>query len=180
MIDEINLLERIRRLDEEALAELYDLYNNALYAYAVRLLGDRDQADECVAEVFSRFLQAITKGKGPDRYLKAYLYRIAHNWITDQYRKEIPATGEIREEIMTGGEQSPSDAYDKKREKEFVRSALMKLTPDQRQVITLRYLEGWENEEIAKALNKPLGAVKSLRHRGIKSLQRIFERRNTA
>lgn len=177
MIEETDLLERIRQYDEDALAELYDLYNNAIYSYAIRLSGDPDKAEECVAEVFSRFLQALSKGKGPDRYLKAYLYRIAHNWITDQYRKETPVPGELREETMPAGEQSPSDAYDEKSEQEFVRFALMNLTPDQRQVITLRYLEGWQNEEIARALNKPLGAVKSLRHRGIKSLQRIFDKR---
>lgn len=178
MRSEIEFLERIRNYDEEALAELYDTYSNGIYYYAIRLMGDRNQAEECVSEVFSRFLQALSKGKGPDKYLKAYLYRIAHNWITDQYRKENQDPAEFLEEIVPANEPSPGDAYDEKSEQEFVRSALMDLTPDQRQVITLRYLEGWENEEIAKVLNKPIGAVKSLRHRGIKSLQRIFETRN--
>jgi RNA polymerase sigma-70 factor (ECF subfamily) len=57
-----------------------------------------------------------------------------------------------------------------------VRSALALLTPDQRQVITLKYLEEWENEDIARALNKPVGAVKSLQHRAIESLRRLLRR----
>jgi RNA polymerase sigma-70 factor (ECF subfamily) len=55
-----------------------------------------------------------------------------------------------------------------------VRSALALLTPDQRQVIMLKYLEDWENEEIAQALNKPVGAIKSLQHRAIESLRRLL------
>ena len=55
-----------------------------------------------------------------------------------------------------------------------VRSALALLTPDQRQVIMLKYLEEWENEDIARALNKPVGAVKSLQHRAIESLRRLL------
>ena len=57
-----------------------------------------------------------------------------------------------------------------------LREALALLTPDQRQVVTLKYLEEWENEAIAKVLNKPVGAVKSLQHRALASLRRILGR----
>jgi RNA polymerase sigma-70 factor (ECF subfamily) len=61
-------------------------------------------------------------------------------------------------------------------EQEEVRAALAHLTPDQRQVVLLKYLEGLENEEIAAALGKPLGAVKSLQHRALAALRRILVR----
>ncbi len=48
------------------------------------------------------------------------------------------------------------------------------LTPEQRQVISLKYLEDWTNEEIARSLNKPVGAVKSLQHRALGSLRRLL------
>ncbi len=55
-----------------------------------------------------------------------------------------------------------------------VRAALLKLTEDQQQVVSLKFLEGWENEEIARALHKPVGAVKSLQHRALAQLQKFL------
>jgi RNA polymerase sigma-70 factor, ECF subfamily len=52
----------------------------------------------------------------------------------------------------------------------------MLLTPDQRQAIILKYLEDWENNAIAQAMNKPVGAVKALQHRGLEALRRILNR----
>ena len=48
------------------------------------------------------------------------------------------------------------------------------LTPDQQNVVALKYLEDWCNEEIACALHKPVGAVKSIQHRALKSLQKLL------
>jgi RNA polymerase sigma-70 factor (ECF subfamily) len=55
-----------------------------------------------------------------------------------------------------------------------LRSALFQLTPDQRQVIMLVYIEGWQKAEVAAAVGKPVGAVKSLQHRALKALKRIL------
>ena len=60
-------------------------------------------------------------------------------------------------------------------EADQARGHLAKLTPDQRQVIVLKYLEGWSNQEIAETMNKPVGAVKALAHRGIASLRRMMK-----
>ena len=57
-----------------------------------------------------------------------------------------------------------------------LRNALALLTPDQRQVVVLKFLEDWENKAIAQTLNKPVGAVKALQHRGIEALRRIMSR----
>ena len=55
-----------------------------------------------------------------------------------------------------------------------VRRALMQLTPTQRQVIVLKFLEGWSNAEIAKTMKRPVGAVKSLQHRALAALNRLL------
>ena len=54
------------------------------------------------------------------------------------------------------------------------RSALWQLTSDQRQVILLKYYEGLDNDEVAAALDKPVGAVKALQHRAVNALRRIL------
>ncbi len=91
MLDDKTLLSGARRYEEEILAEIYDRYSPSLYRYAVRQLGEPDLAEECVADKFSRFLGALRGGGGPRKHLKAYLYRMAHNWIVD-FRRSRPAT----------------------------------------------------------------------------------------
>jgi RNA polymerase sigma-70 factor (ECF subfamily) len=168
------LLERARRFENEALAEIFDRYNAGIFRYAMRLLGDTDLARECMAETFSRFLNALRRGAGPSNYLQAYLYRIAHNWITDYYRSKTPPSLPLDPELRSDPAGDPPRVVADEMELQQVRSALTLLTPDQRQVIMLKYLEEWENEDIARALNKPVGAIKSLQHRAIEALRRLL------
>jgi RNA polymerase sigma-70 factor (ECF subfamily) len=171
------LLELAQRFDHLALAQIYDTYSPGLYRYSMRMLGDQDLAEDCVAETFSRFLLALKARRGPEHYLKAYLYRTAHNWIVDQYRREPMQTDELTEEHQDENADPEKDA-DQRLHQEHLRLAIRKLTPDQQQVIGLKYLEGWENEEIARSLKKPVGAIKSIQHRALASLQKILTERN--
>lgn len=168
------LLQRARRFDEDALAEIYDALSPAIYAYALRISGDVDAAEECVSETFSRFLIALRHGKGPNEHIKAYLYRIAHNWLTDRFRRTRPE-GPLDPELRASPHLEPPAAAQQAYEARELRRALALLTPDQRQVIALKYLEGLENAEIAELIQKPVGAVKSLQHRALAGLRRILE-----
>ena len=169
--NETKLLQLAKQYDQQALVEIYDLYSPALYRYAVRLLNNPDLAEECVAESFSRFLSALRRNGGPKTNLRAYLYRIAHNWITDQYRRQIPQQTVDDIDQQADPASTTSQIVDEQLEREKVRKAIRRLTPDQRQVVTLKFLEGWSNAEVAKSLNKPVGSVKSLQHRALQSLR---------
>ena len=171
MISEQDLLLRARQLDPCALAEIYDQYSPRLYRYAVRLLGDACAAEDCVAETFSRFLHALRTRKGPRDYLQAYLYRTIHNLIVDYYRRQLPL---LMLNDDSPGFENIEESTDQNIRKLRVRTAIHELTSDQQQVIALKFLEGWENEEIAHVLNKPVGAVKSLQHRALTNLQKIL------
>lgn len=174
MPEEHDLLQRATQLETKALTEIYDTYSPGLYRYAMRLLGDATVAEDCVAETFTRFLDALQKRRGPRDHLQAYLYRIAHNWVVDSYRKQ---KGDVElDEILASGDH-PEEAAAKHIRQTQLRKAIKNLTPDQQQVIALKYLEGWNNEEIAHALNKPVGAIKSIQHRALNSLQRVLEER---
>lgn len=172
---EDELLRAAKRFDRQALADIYDRYSTVLYAYAMRLLGNPELAEECVADTFQRFLFALRAGGGPDGYLKAYLYRIAHNWITDLYRRQPSQMVELSENVVMDANANPEHAAEIRLEQERVRSALRCLTADQRQVIVLRFLEDLSIEETARALDKPQGAIKSLQHRALTALSRLLE-----
>jgi RNA polymerase sigma-70 factor (ECF subfamily) len=174
MSDEARLLKAAQAFDLDCLAEIYDRYSPGLFVYALRQLGDEYQAEDCVAETFSRFLKAIRSGKGPGEYLQAYLYRIAQNWITDSFRRSPPPMLELDENLSSDDRHKPDIQAEANLQKERVRAALHVLTAEQRQVITLKYLEGWENDEIAAAVQKPVGAVKALQHRALSSLRRLL------
>ena len=171
MISEQELLTQAGQFDTRALAEIYDLYSPRLYRYAMRLLGDSNAAEDCVSETFSRFLKALHAGKGPRDYLQAYLFRTAHNLMVDHYRRQ-PTTEELDDDLPQL--ETTEETADLNLRQRRVRDALHQLTEDQQQVVSLKFLEGWDNEAVAKALNKPVGAVKSLQHRALVQLQKLL------
>ena len=169
---EKELLQAALRFDQKALAQIYDLYSPELYRYASRFLGDQSVAEDCVADTFSRFLKAIRTRRGPNDYLKAYLYRIAHNWVADYYRR-APDVVELKD-TQPSNDNSPGQEADLRMRQAQTRNAIMQLTPDQQKVIALKYLQGLSNDEVAQALHKPVGAVKSLQHRALARLEKIL------
>ena len=172
--EEQDLLQAALRFDSEALAQVYDLYSPELYRYAARFLGDPSLAEDCVADSFSRFLKVLSAGRGPKDHLRAYLYRIVHNLIVDHYRR-APDIDELKE-THPGIDNTPEQEADLRMRQTQMRKAIQQLTPDQQQVIAFKYFQDWKNEEIAQALDKPVGAVKSLQHRALASLQRILSK----
>lgn len=171
-IEEKDLLEGARRFDQACLAAIYDRYSAKLFAYTLRLLGDPPLAEDCVAETFARFLKALQDGRGPRQFLQAYLYKIAHNWITDLYRRRPPAEEELPEDLPVSDPCWPELGVEQRLQQGRLRAALAQLTPEQRQVVLLRFVEGWENEQVAAVIGKPVGAVKALQHRGLAALRR--------
>lgn len=173
--EEQELLQCASQLETKALTEIYDTYSPGMYRYAARLLGDPNLAEDCVAETFARFLDALQKRRGPRDHLQAYLYRIAHNWIVDSYRGQ---KGDVALDETLASDDRPEEEAAKRIRQMRLRKAIQKLTFEQQQVIALKYLEDWDNGEIASALKKPVGAVKSIQHRALKSLQRFMEERD--
>lgn len=171
MASEQDLLLKAKQFDTHALAEIYDLYSPRLYRYAFRLLGDVCLAEDCVADTFSQFLKALRSNNGPQDYLQAYLFRVIHNLVVDYYRREPPPR---RLDDQTPDHEHVEDNAEQNIRQRSVRAAIHQLPCTQQQVILLKFVEGWENDEIAKALKKPIGAVKSLQHRALTHLQKIF------
>jgi len=170
--NEQELLRKASQLGTQALAEIYDTHSPGIYRYAMRLLGEVSLAEDCVADTFARFLKSLQDGRGPRDHLQAYLYRIAHNWVVDLYRNN-KETVELSDAIRSEADFPEEEAAKRIRQKQ-VHRALRHLTPDQQQVISLKYLEEWSNEEVAHVMKKPVGAVKSIQHRALRSLYKLL------
>jgi len=171
--DEDSLVNAVQRFEEQALIEVYDRYNSAIYRYALRLTGDQSHAEECVSETFFRFLKSVKQGKRINTRLQAYLYRIAHNYIVDIFRAKVNSNHDNIDELEVADTriEKVQESVEKRIEIERIRQSLISLTYDQQQVVYLNVFEGYSVQEIGQFLGKPIGAIKALLHRGLKNLR---------
>ena len=147
-------------------AALYDLYAPVLYRYIYYRLGAKIIAEDLTAEVFVRVLSMKTT---PDDW-RAYLYRMAHNLVVDYLRRN-PAALESIPENMSDERGDPVSHAERADERSRLRRAIARLTPEQQQVIVLKFVEEMTNAEVAHIMNKPEGAVKALQHRALTNLR---------
>jgi RNA polymerase sigma-70 factor (ECF subfamily) len=152
-------LERAKAFDRQTLANIYDDFYPSLYRYISRQVSDMETAQDLTADVFQRFLQALDREQGPDENLQAWLYRAAHNVVVDHYRRQEHRRHLPLPEQLLDGQVDP------------VRSAEINITAEKVHE-GLLFLAGFSNKEVAAVMNKPIGAVKSLQHRGLAALQR--------
>jgi RNA polymerase sigma-70 factor (ECF subfamily) len=158
-------------LDRPNLVEAYERYNGELFRYAYRYLGDTNLAEDCVSETFCRLLKAIRDGLGPVENLRAYLYRVAHNWVTDYYRSQPDRQVPLEAELHGEQEANPSHMVVELLEREKVRTAVLRLPPDQQQVLVLRFVEDQSHDEVAAIMGKSVQATRTLQHRALVSLK---------
>jgi RNA polymerase sigma-70 factor (ECF subfamily) len=173
--DERVLLERAKQYDEEALGELYDRYAPRVYAYIFRRIGQAQVAEDITGDTFVRVIQAIQSERFWHTSFQAWLYRIAHNLVVDHYRRQPAAVEAELDERLVAAADDIFMAADRRLSYQELGMAMRLLTPDQQQVLALRFGEGMTSREVADVLDKTVGAVEALQHRGLASLRRVLE-----
>lgn len=172
--DEDDLLRRARTLDESALGAIFDAYYEPLYRYVYRHLGSGPQAEDLAAEVFHSFLAELRHGRGPTTYLRGWLYRVAHNLMVDEVRRNRHEHELLDEERRAPGH-DVGDQVQSALAQQDAKRALKQLTDKQRAVLELKYLQGLQIDEIAQALKMTTGTVKALQHRGLQAMRRFLK-----
>lgn len=162
------------RCEKKWLTAVYDEYHQPIYRFIYRRIGDVETARELTADVFQRLIQVVCRGKTIPENPRAWLYQAAHNIVIDEYRRRQHRQYLPLNEFITDGQVNPEEATHDNLTATQVRAALKLLTPDQQQVIALKFLEGFSNQEIAEIMGKSVGAVKVLQHRGLIALQQMF------
>jgi RNA polymerase sigma-70 factor (ECF subfamily) len=174
--EERQLLRRVRSLDEAALGVVFDTYYPRLYRYIYHHLRHRETAEDLAAEVFARMLEKLANGGGPRKHLQAWLYRVAHNLVVDTSRRQVYRNHEPLDDWTAPAGQDVEGEVQQAMAWQLARTALVELTPQQRAVIILKYLEGLSNREVARVLDTSEGVVKSLQHRGLAAMRRNLVR----
>jgi RNA polymerase sigma-70 factor (ECF subfamily) len=165
---------RSNEITRNDLVEIYETYSPQIFKYAVRLLGDKDLAEDCVSETFSRFLKTLQMGVGPNDNLRAYLYKIAHNWIMDYYRQRKPEKMDVEINDIPSSIQNPELKVSEQDEIQKVREALLGLPEDQLRVIVMRFYEDKSHEDTALELGKSDEATRALQYRALKGLRGLL------
>jgi RNA polymerase sigma-70 factor, ECF subfamily len=171
------LVDRAQQGDRVALEELYLLHFDRIYSYLHMSVGNRHDAEDLTTQTFVRMLESIGRFRWQAAPFSAWLFRIAHNLAMDHFRAtrrwqpeeevpEPPGSEEASAEeqaLHVIGRQSMLDLIDN-------------LSAEQQQVLTLKFVFNFSNAEVATILAKTEGAIKSLQHRALVSLQKQLTR----
>jgi RNA polymerase sigma-70 factor, ECF subfamily len=179
------IMEGVRAGDGRAIAALYDRYNALVYSLGLRMLNDREGAEELVQEVFLRaWRQAATYQPSLGR-LSTWLLGIARNLAVDELRRRGArpqrAGGDSEEQmatLATPQSDDPAEQASVAARREEIRRALDALPPAQRQVIEMAYYGGLTQSEIAERLGDPLGTVKTRMRLGTQKLRELLQEMN--
>jgi RNA polymerase sigma-70 factor (ECF subfamily) len=179
------LIADVAHGDRGAFEALYDRYSSSVFGLGLRMLGNREQAEEAVQEIFWRVWQRA-KSFDPNRSFAPWLFGIAHNYCIDELRRRrvrpqpvyeddehpilsaIPDTVDVGETALLG------------EQRRVVLDALQELPNEQRQALELAYFGGLTQQEIADRLGNPLGTVKTRMRLGLQKLRTILQRQGFA
>ena len=167
------LVERGQQGDRSALEELYLIHFDRIYSYLHMTVGNRHDAEDLTTQTFMRMLESIGKFRFQSAPFSAWLFRIAHNLSMDHFRankrwqpeEEVP-------EPRDSAELSAEDAAFHEIGRQSMLELIERLSHEQQQVLTLKFVFNFGNQEAATILGKTEGAVKSLQHRALVSLQK--------
>ena len=175
------LVARAQAGDREALEELYLIHFDRIYSYLHVSVGNRQDAEDLTTQTFLKMLESIGRFRWQSAPFSAWLFRIAHNLAMDHFRatrrwqpeEEVP---EPEPDESTSAEAGALEEIGRKSMLELIDE----LSPEQQQVLTLKFVFNFSNVEAATILGKSEGAIKSLQHRALVSLQKQLTRSGTS
>ena len=172
--DDSELVARMQRRDPQALGELYDRYGRVAYALILRVVRDTGIAEDLVQETFLRVWNRVHGFDAQKGSIGPWLLAVARNRAIDYLRS---AGGRERNAVEYEEIEHPSLFCDMEKDiissdkARIVKSAIEKLSPNQRQVIELAYFEGLSQTEMAERMGQPLGTVKTWVRTALKNLR---------
>ncbi|MBI3967836.1 MAG: RNA polymerase sigma factor [Chloroflexi bacterium] len=178
-----------------ACERLVTSYQDRLYRFALRVLGNQSDAEEVVQDAFVSAHRTLTRRYSGERIralkLRPWLYRITVNLARNKSRgtkttvssldgADLADSGDSSVPSAPNGRSSgdPLVAVELLDTRALLATSLMRLSPAQREAVVLRYVQGLGYAEAAAALGRPIGTVKSDAHRGLARLARFLSDTN--
>lgn len=173
------ILSRIRHGDKEAFGQLYDLYVDKIYRFIYFRVPTIETAQDLTSDCFLKVFQYLTKDAPRIESLKAFIYRVARNLVTDYYRargeRPISIENELTYEVAAE-EINQEERIEISFQFKEIEKALTKIKDEWREVIILHYIEDYSIKEIAQILEKTEGAIRVLLHRAIRALREVLNK----
>jgi RNA polymerase sigma-70 factor (ECF subfamily) len=177
VLAEWDLVKRAQEYEEEAIEALYQTYYPKIYNYAFLQMGDVQAAEDLASDVMLKMIESINKYHFRGLPFGAWVFRIARNRLIDLHRRRR-RRGEVDlSETLSSALANPQALAERALERGQIQVALKHLTDEQRQVITLKFIQGFDNSSIGQIMQRSEGAIKSLQHRALGSLRRLLYER---
>ncbi|HEU4324467.1 MAG TPA: sigma-70 family RNA polymerase sigma factor [Roseiflexaceae bacterium] len=179
--DDETLIERIAGGDSVALSLLYDRYARLVFGMALRVLANRETAEDIVQETFWRVWRRSGTFRTSRGQVVAWITGIAHNLAIDELRRQRARPNPVYDAedrpVLRELEDTRSDvvgaALDGERRR-LISAALARIPEEQRAVIELAYFAGLSQSEIAEYLQNPIGTVKTRARLALQKLRDIL------
>jgi RNA polymerase sigma-70 factor (ECF subfamily) len=162
----------------ECLEPLVRRYASPLLTFIRRMVGDAHRSEELFQEVFLAVWNKRTQYQCP-RPFKPWLYAIAVNKCRADFRARPAAFLTLDDDPPLASDPSPADTVIATETASLVAAAVMQLPPQQRAVVVLRVWDGLSYTEIAEAVGRSEGTVRSHMHHGLTALRKALEPRLT-
>ena len=177
------LIQRALAGDQVAYRQILEKYRRQVLSLVWRMVSNKEEAEDLAQEAFIRAFRSLHT-YDTSRSFPAWLFRITTNLCVDHYRRKkldtvsLTAEGDGEEwtRDLESPDQSPDEAYAEKSESEGLERMIKSLPAAYRIVILLRHQSDMTYDEIAEALNLPLGTIKARIHRAHKMLKEKIER----
>lgn len=169
------LLVAAAQRDPTAFTPLYQRYVRPIYRYCAVRLDDRELAEDATSEIFLKALAGLDSFR--NGLFAAWLFRIAHNVVTDIYRRHRPAASLEAALMLPDIAPPPETQVEAQLDSAALRAALA-LLPDEQRVVLELQLADWSGKNIAAALGKSPAAVKMLRYRALQRLRSVLQSHN--
>jgi RNA polymerase sigma-70 factor (ECF subfamily) len=162
--------------NSEAFGHLYDAYMERIYRFVYFRVEDQQTAEDITSQVFLKAWSNLDRFSFNRTPYLAWLYTIAHNTVIDHYRtRKVTAALEDVRLAQQDHAEAVENGIDLSVEMKSIKKALQTLTDDQQKVLTMKFIEGMSNHEIARHLGKREGAIRALQMRGLQALARQLD-----
>lgn len=175
--DDQTLIGRSVSGDDGAFRILVERYQGEVFNLALRSLGRRDAAEEVTQDTFVRLYRSLSRLRF-ESTLGTWLYRVAVNLCRDRWRQEKRRSSTVSLDEGSEAHSVPSQEASPERRLELAEAShlvehlLLEVSPEQREVLVLSYVNGLTYQEISNTLGCSRGTVASRIHRGLKTLGR--------